>query len=69
MKTLVVLLAALGLASYAAVAPTPAIESELVFPLEHWHNHARGSSRRPTAIRKAIKHARFDEAWSRARPQ
>jgi hypothetical protein len=46
-----VLVAALGLAAMVAILPAaqgsfdanraaPQIESELVFPLEHWHNHA-----------------------------
>jgi predicted neuraminidase len=51
MKTISLLLAMLGLTAYAGVSPspqsrfgtasaTPGLESELVFPLEHWHNHA-----------------------------
>src|SRR5580765_5489507 len=32
--------AALGLAALVPLQPAPHLESELVFPLEHWHNHA-----------------------------
>jgi predicted neuraminidase len=34
------LLAALGFGASASVQPSPLMESELIFPLEHWHNHA-----------------------------
>src|SRR5713101_2553731 len=51
MKSLSLLLAALGLAAFSRPSPpsgfggasapeTPFLESELVFPLEYWHNHA-----------------------------
>ena len=38
MKSLALVLAVVGLA--AAAPDTPLMESELIFPLEHWHNHA-----------------------------
>ena len=40
MKTICILLTTLGVAAYAGTQESPRMESELVFPLEHWHNHA-----------------------------
>jgi len=51
MKTLCFLPTTIGLAalvgiqpaaprSFDAASPAPQLESELAFPLEHWHNHA-----------------------------
>jgi predicted neuraminidase len=40
MKSLSLLLVALGLAAFSPVQDKPFLESELVFPLEYWHNHA-----------------------------
>jgi predicted neuraminidase len=40
MKTICILLATLGFAAYVGTQESPRMESELVFPLEHWHNHA-----------------------------
>src|SRR4051812_23394237 len=40
MKTSAMLLALATLATLSVPADTPLLESERVFPLEHWHNHA-----------------------------
>ena len=40
MRALCLLLAALGAGTSAWVQDTPLHEAELIFPLEHWHNHA-----------------------------
>src|SRR3954447_17925630 len=40
MKTSAMLLALATVATLSVPADTPLLESERVFPLEHWHNHA-----------------------------
>src|SRR4026208_60828 len=40
MKPLTFLVAAFGLLAFSPAQGAPFLESELVFPLEHWHNHA-----------------------------
>src|SRR5205085_2889815 len=39
MKPLSLFAAALGLVALASAQDAPFLTSELVFPLEHWHNH------------------------------
>jgi hypothetical protein len=40
MKPLCLLVATLGLVALSSTQDAPFLTSELVFPLEHWHNHA-----------------------------
>ena len=40
MKIISLFVAALGLAAFSSTQDAPFMTSELVFPLEHWHNHA-----------------------------